>query len=147
MNRRTFVYGSMMSPLLMAGCRDASSETAGIPRDIPAQNSSHAAKTPKKTSMYGIIGKMNATEGDREKLIEILLNGTQDMPGCKLYAISADNEDANCIWITEIWESEDAHQASLQLPDVQKAIADGKPMIAGFGDRHIVTTVGGFGVN
>jgi quinol monooxygenase YgiN len=97
--------------------------------------------------MYGIIGQMRATEGSREKLIEILLNGTQDMPGCKLYAISADKSDADGIWITEIWDSEDSHQKSLQLPNVQKAIAEGKPMIAGFGARHLVKPFGGWGVD
>ena len=97
--------------------------------------------------MYGIIGKMVATEGSRDKLIEILLNGTQDMPGCKLYAISADSADETGIWITEIWDSEESHQASLQLPSVQAAIAEGRPMIAGFGDRHIVNPVGGVGIS
>ena len=97
--------------------------------------------------MYGIIGQMMATEGNREKLIEILLNGTKDMPGCKLYAIAAATTDETGIWITEIWDSEESHQASLQLPSVQKAIAEGKPMIAGFGDRHIVTPFGGIGVD
>lgn len=96
--------------------------------------------------MYGIIGQMQATEGNREKLIDILLNGTKEMPGCKLYAISADTTDETSIWITEIWDSEESHQASLQLPSVQQAIADGRPMIAGFGDRHIVTPIGGVGV-
>ena len=96
--------------------------------------------------MYGIIGNMNATDGNRKKLIEILLNGTKEMPGCKLYAIAADTTDDNGIWITEIWDSEESHQAYLQLPNVQKAIAEGKPMIAGFGERHIVTPIGGIGI-
>ena len=96
--------------------------------------------------MYGIIGHMTATDGNRERLIEILLNGTKDMPGCRLYAISADTSDEVGIWITEIWDSEESHQASLQLPSVQAAIAQGKPMIAGFGDRHIVKPCGGLGV-
>ncbi len=104
-------------------------------------------ETQEETQMYGIIGKMNATEGNRDKLIEILLHGTKEMPGCKLYAISTDSTDDNGIWMTEIWDSEESHQASLQLPGVQKAIADGKPMIAGFGDRHIVTPIGGVGIN
>lgn len=97
--------------------------------------------------MYGIIGKLIATEGKRDELIEILLSGTQEMAGCKVYAISADTTDETGIWITEIWESEDAHKASLQLPSVQQAIAAGRPMIAGFGDRHIVNPIGGVGVN
>ncbi|MEM7336896.1 MAG: putative quinol monooxygenase [Chloroflexota bacterium] len=96
--------------------------------------------------MYGIIGQLKATAGNRDKLISILLNGTQEMPGCKLYAISADSTDDISIWITEFWDSEEAHQASLQLPSVQAAIAEGKPIIAGFGDRHIVNPVGGIGI-
>lgn len=97
--------------------------------------------------MYGIIGQLHATEGNRAQLIDILLNGTQEMPGCKLYVISADTEDEISIWITEVWESEEAHQASLQLPSVQAAIAEGRPMIAGFGARHIVDPIGGVGIS
>ena len=97
--------------------------------------------------MYGIIGQMHATEGNRDKLIEILRDGTKEMPGCKLYAIAADTADETGIWITEIWDSEASHQASLQLPNVQAAIAAGRPMIAGFGARHIVTPMGGIGVD
>lgn len=96
--------------------------------------------------MYGIIGQMTATEGNREKLIDILLKGTQEMPGCKLYAIAADTSDEVSIWITEIWDSEDSHKASLQLPGVQAAIAEGRAMIAEFGERHVVKPFGGWGV-
>lgn len=97
--------------------------------------------------MYGIIGKMIATPGNRAKLIDILMLGTRDMPGCKLYAIAADSADEDGIWITEFWDSEESHKASLELPAVQKAIAVGKPFIAGFGVRHIVNPVGGIGVD
>ncbi len=96
--------------------------------------------------MYGIIGQIKATEGNRDKLIEILLNGTREMPGCKLYAISAATTDDTTIWVTEIWDSEASHQASLSLPVVQAAIAEGRPMIAGFGERHIVAPAGGVGI-
>ena len=97
--------------------------------------------------MYGIIGKIISTDNERDTLIDILLDGTKAMPGCLVYAISADIDDANGIWITEIWESEAAHRASLQLPAVQDAIAAGKPMIAGFGDRHVIDPRGGTGVS
>lgn len=98
-------------------------------------------------AMYGIIGKLVAADGRRDELIQILLDGTKQMPGCKLYAIAADASDDTGIWITEIWDSEASHQASLQLPAVQDAIARGKPMIAGFGDRFVTTPIGGVGVN
>lgn len=96
--------------------------------------------------MFGIIGQMHATPGNRAKLIDILLKGTKAMPGCRLYAISADSGDETGIWITEIWDSAESHEASLQIPAVQNAIAKGKPLIAGFGDRHVVDPVGGVGI-
>ena len=96
--------------------------------------------------MYGLIGKIDVTAGNRDQLIDILLSCTQEMPGCKLYAIAADTEDDNGIWVTEIWDDEDSYHASLKLPEVQQAMANGRPLIAGFGARHIVTPMGGFGV-
>lgn len=97
--------------------------------------------------MYGIIGKMIATAGKRDELIDILLAGTQDMPGCLSYVIARDSEDTNALWITEVWESQDKHTESLALPSVQQAIAEGKPMIEGFGERFETMPVGGQGIS
>jgi len=96
--------------------------------------------------MYGLIGKMTAVPGERETLAGILLEGTGGMPGCLSYVIAADPEDADALWITEVWESREAHQASLQLPAVQAAITKGRPLIAGFSDRHETTPLGGHGL-
>jgi quinol monooxygenase YgiN len=154
MNRRTFILSCFATPLLLAGYQGENSRKA-IAGDNPIRRyanrnpdskSQNDKKTREDKQMYGIIGKINAKEGNRDKLIEILLHGTREMPGCKLYAIATDSTDDNGIWITEIWDSEESHKASLLLPGVQKAIADGKQMIAGFGDRHIVTPIGGLGV-
>ncbi|GAB5521569.1 MAG: hypothetical protein RhofKO_38200 [Rhodothermales bacterium] len=85
--------------------------------------------------MYGLIGQINAQPGQRDALIAILLDGTANMPGCLSYTIARDATDADAIWITEVWESQAAHQASLALPRVQAAIRQGRPLIAGFGFR------------
>ena len=96
--------------------------------------------------MYGIIGKMIANDGKRDELIAILLDGTKDMPGCLSYVISKDMSDEDALWITEVWESPEKHTASLSLESVQQAIASGKPMIAGFGERFETAPVGGHGL-
>ena len=96
--------------------------------------------------MYGLIGKMIAAEGKRNELIDILLEGTNEMPGCLSYIISKDINDKNAIWITEVWKDETSHKASLSLPQVQKAIAKGKPLIAGFSDQTVIEPVGGQGL-
>ncbi|MFC5584816.1 putative quinol monooxygenase [Nitratireductor kimnyeongensis] len=82
--------------------------------------------------MFGLIGKMRAHPGNRDALLEILSKGTASMPGCLSYVIARDPEDPNGIWITEVWDSEDSHKGSLTLPAVQAAIAEARPLIAGF---------------
>lgn len=82
--------------------------------------------------MYGLIGKIRATAGKRDELVAILLEGTGSMPGCVSYVVAKDTESPDCIWITEVWQTKEQHAGSLSLPQVQQAIARGKPLIAGF---------------
>jgi quinol monooxygenase YgiN len=96
--------------------------------------------------MYGLIGKMNVVSGQRDALIAILIEGISGMPGCLSYIVAQDPSNADAIWITEVWESEESHKASLSLPSVQQAIARGRPLIAGFGERFVTTPIGGQGL-
>lgn len=98
------------------------------------------------TPMYGLIGKMRAQPGQRDALISILLEGTAAMPGCLSYGIAKDKQDADALWITETWIDQASHKASLSLPAVQAAIARGRPLIAGFGERFETEPVGGHGM-
>lgn len=100
---------------------------------------------PEKT-MYGLIGKMRTTPGQRDAVVALLLEGVRDMPGCLSYVVAHDPGDADAIWITEAWDSRESHKASLSLPAVQKAIAAARPMIAGFGERFETVPVGGQGL-
>jgi quinol monooxygenase YgiN len=96
--------------------------------------------------MYGLIGKINATPGNRDALAAALLEGTTAMPGCLSYVVATDPADPDGLWITEVWDSQAAHQASLTLPAVQAAIAKGRPLIAGFSKRVETTPLGGHGL-
>jgi quinol monooxygenase YgiN len=96
--------------------------------------------------MFGLIGKMTAVEGKRDALIAILIESVASMPGCLSYVIAKDSADENAIWITEVWDRKASHDASLALPAVKKAIAAGRPMIAGFGNNVTTTPVGGLGL-
>jgi quinol monooxygenase YgiN len=127
MNRRSFMF--------TAGAAVAS--TACPPA---------SAFTMEEKKMYGLIGKMTAVAGQRDALIAILLEGTADMPGCLSYVIAKDPADASAIWISEVWDSQDSHKASLSLASVKQAIARGKPLIAGFGERIVTEPVGGHGL-
>jgi quinol monooxygenase YgiN len=96
--------------------------------------------------MYGLIGKMNAAAGQRDAVLALLLDATGSMPGCLSYVIATDPADDNAIWITEVWDNEASHKASLALPSVQAAIAKARPLIAGFGERFVTAPVGGHGL-
>lgn len=96
--------------------------------------------------MYGLIGKMKAIAGQRDALVTILLEGVSEMPGCLSYIVAHDPGDADAIWVTEVWDSQASHKASLSLPSVVSAIKRGKPLIASF-DQYIETApVGGHGI-
>lgn len=96
--------------------------------------------------MFGLIGQMIAQPGQRDALIAILLEGTNAMPGCLSYMVAKDPANPEAIWITEVWDTEANHLASLQLPVVQQAIAKGRPLIAGFGQRIVTEPIGGQGL-
>jgi quinol monooxygenase YgiN len=98
------------------------------------------------SNMHGLIGKMTAVTGQRDALIAILLEGIGNMPGCLSYIVAKDSTDENSIWITEVWDNEASHGASLKLPAVRAAITKGKPLIAGFGERFVTQPIGGPGL-
>ena len=96
--------------------------------------------------MYGLIGKMSAMPGQRDALQAILLENEGGMPGCLIYIIAQDPADPDALWITEVWDNQTSHTASLSLPAVQRAIAKARPLIAGFSNRVVTTPVGGIGL-
>ena len=104
------------------------------------------AATWEEEAMFGLIGRMRAAAGQRDGLIAILLEGTGGMPGCLSYVVARDPTDADAIWITEVWDSRESHRASLQLPQVQAAIARARPIIAGFDSSNETVPVGGVGL-
>jgi len=97
-------------------------------------------------ALFGLIGKMKAQPGKRAALIALLTRGTADMPGCLAYIVAEDAKDEDGIWITEVWRTRQHHADSLKLPAVQAAIAEGRPMIAGFESSVEVRPVGGVGI-
>jgi len=96
--------------------------------------------------MYGIIGKISAIPGQRDALATVLLEGTAAMPGCLSYVVATDPEEADALWVTEVWDSKQSHQASLGLPQVQQAISRGRPLIASFSSRVETQPLGGHGI-
>lgn len=93
--------------------------------------------------MYGLIGSFKAAEGQRAALVRLLLAETGAMPGCRSYVVAEAPADDVTVWVTEVWDSAEAHKASLQLPAVKAVIAQAMPLIAAFGEHRETRPVGG----
>jgi len=78
---------------------------------------------------YQLVNTITVQPGQRDSFIAILENGTRDMPGNYAYIIRSDDDNPDKIWVTEYWDSEASHKASLSLPAVQTALQKGRPMI------------------
>lgn len=100
----------------------------------------------KEQRMFGLIGKLVAKSGERERLASVLLEGSTSMPGCLSYVVAHDAKEPDAIWVTEVWQSEEFHRQSLALPAVKAAIARGRPLIASFGSFTATQPVGGVGL-
>src|SRR4051812_45764578 len=67
-------------------------------------------------AMFMVHGRLAALPGMREELLAILQEGAGDLlPGCRLYVVAVDESDPDGVWATEIWETPEAHAASLQI--------------------------------
>jgi quinol monooxygenase YgiN len=90
-------------------------------------------------SVYGLISRLKALPGQRDTLIEVLLQGSRAMPGCIHYILAKDTHDEHTLWVVETWDSVQAHRSALSLPEVVQAMTRGKPLIAAI--EHRVETV------
>jgi quinol monooxygenase YgiN len=98
---------------------------------------------------YGHIGSMRVRAGHRDEVIEILLSAADGLraSGCQLYAVCTAPGDDDVIWVSEIWDSAEQHDASLQSPEARTAIAAAMPMLTGEFTRQELSVVGGLGVH
>lgn len=81
---------------------------------------------------FASVGTLGAVPGQRDNLAAHLTrrSDTLTQAGCLLYEVGV-GDDADTVYVMELWTSAEAHQASLQLPAVQDAIAQARPMLSG----------------
>jgi len=104
-------------------------------------------KAPAKLR-YGIYGKMGVKPGMRDAVVKLLLKDVDELRsiGCQAYIVTLDPNDPNLIWVMEVWDSEESHDASLKLPSVQEAIKQALPMLTGDFSQTKLDVIGGLGL-
>jgi quinol monooxygenase YgiN len=98
---------------------------------------------------YGCYVKFTARPGQRDALVEHLLRAAAavaQVDGCEIYLINASPTEPECVWVTEVWRSQHAHDASLTLEGAQELIKHVLPLLAGSPEKIDVVPVGGKGV-
>lgn len=99
--------------------------------------------------MFGLVGTLRAAEGHGDELEGYLLEAArelQQVSTCRLYLVSRVARDPAVVHVVEVWDSEEAHQASLGLEPVQQLIGKARPIISAMGDRVELRPVGGKGL-
>ena len=97
----------------------------------------------------GLYTKFIAQTGDGSRLVEHLLSAAalmESAPGCRLYIVNTTPDDADTVWVTEVWDGEEHHRASLSIEGVPELIAQARPLLAGPPEQIRVTPVGGKGL-
>lgn len=97
-----------------------------------------------------MIGKFIARAGMRNALVEILLRASDvvaQLQGCRTYIVNEDIVDETCVWVFEIWDSRETHDASLKDERVRSLIAEAMPLMGGAPDGAELRVVGGHGTS
>jgi quinol monooxygenase YgiN len=101
-------------------------------------------------AMFGLNGKLTAKPGWRDALVALLLEGAnavREADGCHLYVVSTAPDDSDAVWVFEVWETEEAHAASLQLEPTQALITRALPLLAAPPEPgQVLSPVGGVGL-
>ena len=92
--------------------------------------------------MGAMIGRIEATPGNRDKLARALADDVGEMPGCLSYLVSVEPGDDTGVWIAECWTTDEAHGDWLASDATKALVATIAPLMVGYSERHEVTPVG-----
>jgi quinol monooxygenase YgiN len=82
---------------------------------------------------FANVGTLGTVPGRRDDLIALLTRPSPALAeaGCLMYEVGVNDETPDVVYVSELWTSEEAHRASLQLPSVQAAIQEARPLLSG----------------
>jgi quinol monooxygenase YgiN len=96
--------------------------------------------------------KMSAPPGQGDALATVMLQVAGSLratPGCELYAINRAVEDPDAVWVTEVWESQQALDdsiAALRTEEARARLGEVQALLAGSPERIDLQPLGGIGL-
>ena len=93
---------------------------------------------------YANVGTLGVKPGHRDDVVAGLCRpdrGGGDL-GWRGDEVGVNDEQPDTVFVVELWESQEAHEASLQLDSVRAAIAEAMPYLSGEMSGSRFTIVG-----
>lgn len=100
--------------------------------------------------LYGLFGKFIAGAGQRDALVANLLRAAdlmRSVPACLLYVVNTSESEPDAVWVSEIWQDQASHGASLSMPGVRDLVQSTMPLLARAPEGLRFTPVGGKGLD
>lgn len=101
-------------------------------------------------SKFSLYGKFTVQSGERDTMVNILLEAAESMSNiedCEIYLVNITDNEPDSVYVYEVWSNEGAHQASLSLEATQKLIQQAKPIITGMERISTLKAMGGKGIS
>jgi quinol monooxygenase YgiN len=79
------------------------------------------------------VGTLGSLPGRRDELVAHLTRRSPglEQAGCLVYEVGIDDAEPDTVFVMELWQTAEAHRASLALPEVQESIAAARPLLSG----------------
>ena len=98
---------------------------------------------------YALLNKLTAKPGQRQRVVEILLESGRlfdDTPSCLLSFVSEASDDPNEIWVVDVWTSKEQHAAALRVPELRPFVEQAMPLLEAMPEQTEIRPVGGKGL-
>lgn len=82
---------------------------------------------------YVNVGSLGTKPGRRDAVVSLLLAPMPGLreAGCLLYEVGVNDDEPDKVFVCELWESAEAHQAFLRRDSVKAAIQEAMPLLSG----------------
>jgi quinol monooxygenase YgiN len=95
---------------------------------------------------YVLINKMTTKPNARQQVIDIMIEAGKlfsDNPSCLLYIVSASKDDANLIWVQDIWKNQTDHELAMKSEEMSDYVKQAMPLLEGMPEQFEVEPKGG----
>ena len=98
---------------------------------------------------YALINRLTARPGQRDRVAQILIESGklfEENAACIFSVVSESAEDANVLWVTDLWTSREEHEAALKQPKLRPFIEEAVPLLEGMPEQIEIRPIGGKGL-